>query len=394
MLEVIVAELVNITIPKTTIGIGTIKNIGQEAQKLGASKILVITDKGIVQASILGALKDSLQKTGIPFEIFDGCKPEPSIDITLDLANLIKKDNYDLLIGVGGGSNMDATKVASTFARSNTSFIEFMKNPRGTKVDGKAVAKILVPTTAGTGAEWSSAAVIYDKEGIGHPFALENNLADKVIIDPEMTFNLPAKITADTGFDALTHAIEAYTCSNANFFSDILASSAIRMISENLRLAFAKGSKNTEARFNMSAAAAMAMSAGISSGLGMCHFVGEYVQAKAHISHGASLALMLPAVMEFNLIGNLRKFAKIAEFMGEDVSSLSVLEAGDKSIKLVKKLVNDLGLPQTLKEVGIAESDIDLMAKHCYQDNSMVIKMWNPRDASEADIAKIFRMSL
>lgn len=386
-------SLTNIVIPNTTIGLGAINNIGKEAQRLDASKILIITDKGLVKTGIVAKVKALLDEAKLPADIYEDCQPEPPISIIEAISAMVKENGYDLLIGIGGGSNMDATKVASVFANSSISLSEYLKSHRGKRVEGKTILKILIPTTAGTGAEWSLAAIVYDSHGYGHPMGVEHP-ADKVIIDPELTVNLPQKITAETGFDALTHAIEAYTCSTANAFSDMLATTAIKLIGENLLLTYAKGAKNIEARYHMSLAAALAMNAAITGGMGMCHLISKGMQAKAHVSHGASLAIMLPAVMEYNLIGNPQRFARIAGLLGENVSGLSLMDAGAKAVSAVRRLISDLGLPKTMKEVGITEADINPMARQCYETDLMRIKMWNPRDAGEVDIARIYNSAL
>jgi alcohol dehydrogenase class IV len=384
----------NVRIPITSIGLGLVNSIGSEVLKFKATKVLLITDKGIVKAGLLEAIKKSIEKEKINFEIFEDCHPEPSITLVESIIAKIKSGNYDLLIGIGGGSNMDATKAASVFAYADMRLGDFIKSPRGTVVKGKVIPKILVPTTAGTGSEWSFVAVIYDNNNLGRPAALDQYLADKVIIDPEMTRYLPPKITADTGFDALTHATEAFTNRSANPFSDMLASTAIKLIGQNLYRAYVKGPDDIESRYNMALAACTGMNAAIASGMGLCHLVSEYVQTKAHISHGASLSIMLPAVMEFNSIGNPQKFANIAELLGENISGLSVKEAGAKSILAVRKLIDNVKLPKTMREVGIKEADIDAMAKHCYETNSMVIKLWSPREVTEKDILTIFKAAL
>jgi alcohol dehydrogenase len=384
---------IEVKIPSTSIGLGSIKNIGTEVLKFDAHNILVITDKGIVSAGILEPIKASLNQVKINYKIFDNCSPEPSIDLIMSLTSRIKFGEYDLLVGVGGGSNMDATKAASVFTYSDLSLKDFLKSPRGSAVKGKVIPKILIPTTSGTGSEWSKVAVVYDENRMGLPISMEQYNADRVIIDSELTRNLPPKITADTGFDALTHAIEAFTCKNANFISDMLASSAIKLVGQNLFRAYIKGSEDIESRYYMSLSACIGMNAAVTAGMGLCHIVGEYVQAKAHISHGASLAIMLPAVMEFNLTGNPQKFANIAELFGENISGLSNEEAGAKSIFAVKKLIDKVKLPKTMRDVGIKEDDIEMMAKHCFETNLMVIKLWTAQNVSESNIKQIFHSS-
>lgn len=385
--------IINTKIPNTSIGLGLIKNISSEITKLKASKVLLTTDKGIVKAGLLQPIKTSLDQAKIIYGIFDDCLPEPTISVIQSLIQVIKFGSYDLLIAVGGGSIMDATKAASVFTYSDMTLVDFIKAPRGTVIQGKVIPKILVPTTAGTGSEWSQVAVVYDENGIGLPGGMDQYGADRVIIDPELTRNLPPKITAETGFDALTHAIEAFTCKNANFFSDMLASSAIRLVGQNLFKAFIKGQEDMESRYYMSLAACMGMNAAITAGMGLCHVIGENVQAKAHISHGASLAITLPAVMEFNLTSNPQKFANIAELLGENITDLSYEEVGSKSILAVKKLIDKIKLPKSMRDVGILKDDIETMAKHCFERDSIVIRMWTTRNVSELDLKQIFLSS-
>ncbi len=391
-------ESVNVRIPNTNIGLGKIDTLGNEVLKFKANKVLLITDQGIVKAGLLESIKKSIAKENINLEIFEGSHPEPSIPLIESIITKIISGNFDLLIGVGGGSNMDATKVASAFAYGDPNLSAFVESPQGTIVKGRVVSKILIPTTAGTGSEWSSAAVIYDKSEYPRPFGHERFWADKVIIDPQLTINLPQKLTADTGFDALTHAIEAYTSVNGNVISSMLAGTAIKLIRQNLRLAYAKGNTTIEARYNMSVAAAMAMNAAVSSGGGgggiSCHQISGDVQGKARISHGASLAIMLPAVMEYNMNGRLQKTAEIAALLGEDTTGLSLPEAGAKAITAVRKLIGDLGLPRKMSEVGITGADIAPMAKSYYETAVLRKKIRNPQDPSEADITRVYKSAL
>jgi alcohol dehydrogenase class IV len=173
----------------------------------------------------------------------------------------------------------------------------------------------------------------------------------------------------------------------------MLASSSIRLVGQYLYRAYSKGQEDIESRYYMSLAACIGMNAAVTAGMGLCHILGEYVQAKAPISHGASLAIILPAVMEFNLAGNPQKFANIAELVGENITGLSDEEAGAKSILAVRKLIDQVKLPKTMRDVGIKEDDIETMTKHSFESNSMVMKMWTIRDVSESDISKIFHSS-
>ena len=389
------SELINVKIPDTVIGLGAVRKIADIAKSLDASKILILTDPGIIKAGLINAVKEPLEKAGLNFVIIDSCKEEPPIPVLEEISIKAREGNYDLIIGIGGGSVMDTAKVISATALSDMSIKDYISTPFHDKIEGKIVPKILVPTTAGTGSEWSIVTTVYDHErGMVHVIQAWENSADRVIIDPELTFKMPQRLTADTGIDALAHSIEAYTSAAANFFSDMLASTAIKMISENLRLVYAKGQLNKEARYNMSIAASLAMNAVVTGGIGLSHIINDVLGPKTGVSHGTTVSLTLPAVMEYNLISNPSKFAVIASLMGENINGLSTLDAAAKSVKALKRLIKDLNLPQKLSQVGIKESDIAGLAKMCCKSEQPVIDAVNPRDATEEDIARILRASL
>lgn len=387
------APFINVTIPDTTIGLGALSTVVDEARKFGAQKILIITDENLIKVGILEPITSSLEKAGLNFDIYDGCNPEPPVSIIEELTDKVRAGDYDLLIGVGGGSNMDTTKAVSILVHSGLKIWDVI-GKIGMHIEGRILPKILVPTTSGTGAEWSGVVIVYDDNHENEYMVMTSGiLAEKVILDPELTKNLPAEITADSGFDALTHAIEAYTSRGANVFSDMMASTAIKLVSENLRHAYTKGSYDMNARYNMSLAAALAMNSMATGGLGICHPLNELIQTKTHISHGKALAVLLPSVMEFNMSGNPDKFAKIAELMGEDITGLSLPEAAAKSVEAIKKLIRDLDLPQRMGDVGITEADLPGLAKEAYETRSFLFG-GNTRDVNESDLVYIFRLAL
>lgn len=387
-------RLVNVKIPDTIIGLGAISNIGDIAKSFAASKILILTDKGIVKAGIINAIKAPMEKAGLKFEVFDGCKEEPPIPLLEEISKKVKEGNYDLLIGIGGGSAMDTAKVVSVTALTGMTMSDYISVGFHHGIKGKIIPKILIPTTSGTGSEWSVATPVYDQDGKAYVVQARENMADKVIIDPELTATLPPRVTADTGIDALAHAIEAYTSATANVFSDMLATTAITMISENLPQAYAKGKQNIGARYNMSVAAALAMNAVTSGGIGLSHLINTFLGTKTRVSHGTAVSLTLPAVMEYNLISNPDKFADIAELMGENIDGLSTLDAATLSVEAVKRLINNLNLPRNLSDIGIKEADIPELARRCCQEAQPAIDALNPRDAHEEDIIKILKASL
>lgn len=381
---------ININIPNTTFGIGTATGIGETVKMFRSQKTLIITDKNLTQVGVVKPIVTSLEKCGIQYDLYDGCTPEPTISNVEALADKVKNGGYDLLIGVGGGSNLDTTKIVSVLAYSSLKVMD-MVGKLGMPIEGRIVTKILIPTTSGTGAEWSQVVIIYeDNHEDEYMIMTSGILPDMVIIDPELTLNLPAEITADSGFDALTHAIEGFTCRNANSFSDMMASTAIRLVGENLRQVYINGSNDINARTNMSLAAALAINSMATGGFGICHPLSEIIQTKVHISHGKALSVLLPAVLEFNIPANPEKFIKIAELLGENISGLSVADATRKSVEAIKSLIRDLGLPQTLREVGVKENEIPELARVAYATRLPAFG-GNPRDVQESDLENIYK---
>ncbi len=383
-------DFVNLRIPGTVIGLGAINNIGDVIKQFDPAKVLVVTDPGIVKAGIIDAIKLPLENVGCKFDIFDSCETEPSISSIEALGQYVRAGKYDLLIGFGGGSVMDTVKTVSLIAANDGISVYDLINGQDVK---KTIPKILIPTTAGTGSEWSIAAVVSDdKAGKMTKLILTpKNYPDAVIIDPELTVNLPKKVTADTGIDALTHAIDSFTGIEANMMTEIFKGTAIQLIAENLPLVYARGN-NLEARYKMSVAAAFAMCGGGKPGLALVHFLGEPLGKKSHITHGMTCALLLPHVMEFNLISNPGKFAKIAELMGEEVRGLSLLDAAAKSVEAVRRLIKDLGMPQKLSDastIKITEADIPAMVEEVHTKHKI-----NPRDVSSEDITKLFEATI
>ena len=389
-------NFINVKIPDTIIGFGAINRLGELVEKFEARKILVITDRGIVKAGIVDMIKVPLEKARCNFDLYDKCEPEPPYNSLMKLADSIRAGKYDLLIGVGGGSVMDATKVASQLALNEGVAVPDLISGKALK---KSLPKILIPTTAGTGSEWSKMAVVYDDKvdnevDMTKVYISEQNFADAVVIDPELTMNLPQRITADTGMDALTHAIEAYTCRLANVMSDMFAGTAIKLIAQNLRLAYNNGKNDSQARYNMSVAASLAMNASVMSGLGMAHFANEPLGKKAKISHGAACTLMLPHVMQFNLVATPEKFAQIAEMMGENIDGLSITDAAQKSVEAVKRLAKDIGMKRGLSDTKMSDADIVSMVESVHKHSGPVINMMNPRDVSPDDTKSLFVLAI
>jgi alcohol dehydrogenase len=393
MQEARMADTISLNIPRTIMGAGAIRNLGDIIRGFAPAKILLVTDAGIVRAGLAGLVKSAMENSGYRPHVFDGCQPEAPLSVIEALNRKVRAGKYDLLIGLGGGSTMDTTKVASITAMSGLSLAALLEGRPAKSV----IAKILMPTTAGTGSEWSNVAVVTDDRNARPPktrvIVSHQNFADAVIVDPELTLNLPPKITADTGMDALIHAIEAYTSPLANTVSDMLAETAIKLISGSLRQAYTQGNKNIEARTNLSIAASLAMHAVVLASVGLAHFMNVPLGKKAEIAHGSACYVLLPAVMEFNMASNPARYAKIAALMGEDISRLSVSEAAHKSVEAVKRLAADLAMPQKSK-VRITDADINAMVDELFESQGPIINIQNPRPVTREDAKRIYLTAL
>jgi alcohol dehydrogenase class IV len=373
---------------KTYFGIGAVEKIREAIKVLKVSNALIITDRGVINADLVDTLMKELRSTTVKTSIFDEVEPEPTVESVENAAKSLEKTGgVDLLIAVGGGSVMDTAKCVNIVAMNGGSILDYeydIENPRPIR---KLFPFIAVPTTAGTGSEATIWAVFIDAKRKLKTGATDPKLiADVAILDPNMTKTMPPTLTAATGMDALTHAIEAYVSIYANPITDAFSVQAIKLIAESLRTAVEDG-ENMEARANMILASFMAGSAFSNSSLGIVHEMAEVLGGFYRISHGITNTLVLPHVMEFNLSANVEKFTKIAEFMGADVNGLDVNEASKKSVSAVKELSRDIGLPQTLREVGVKREDIPALVERTFK---WANESGNPREVSTKQLRALY----
>jgi alcohol dehydrogenase class IV len=369
-------------------GIDAVNGVAAEVKQLGGKKVLIVTDPGLIEAGLVEAIKASLDSGGIAFSLYDQVEPEPPARIVDQCTRYLKDENCDLIIGVGGGSSLDVAKGASIMATNEGSILDYSGADVVTK---RGLPKILIPTTAGTGSEVTRILVITDEaSNIKKAVYSKHVLSDVAIVDPMMTLSMPPKVTADTGIDALVHAIEAYVSANATPFSDILAIEAITLIAENVPMAFAKG-ENVEARYHMSLAATISGLAFSSGGLGAVHALSNPLGIEYHLPHGRTNAIMLPHVMTYNLIGNPTKFAWIAEAMGEEVEGLSPMEAGALAVEAVKELLNQLNISIRLRDYDIPQKEIPKLVEGTMTVSRLFVP--NPRNLTQEDVEEIFRVA-
>ncbi len=373
---------------KISIGIGAAKQVGVDAKALGGKKALIVTDPGVVKAGLIDGIQESLESENVHTGIFDRVIAEPPARVIDESAQIARKEGYDIIIGVGGGSSLDAAKGASIMAVNKGKVLDYAGIDT---VPKKGLTKILVPTTSGTGSEVTRVFVVTDEAEKTKKVVYSNlNLADVAIVDPLLTISMPSVVTADTGVDALVHAIETYVSVNATPFSDILAIEAIRLIAEGLPVAYAKGN-NIEARYNMALAANLAGLAFTSGGLGAVHGLAYVLGTGYHMSHGRSNAIMLPHVMDYNRIGDLNKYARIGKAMGEGIQGLSAYEAAGKAVDAVKKLIAAVNISIKLPDYGIRKGDLPKLVEGGMKQARLFVP--NPRDLTKEDVRKIYEMT-
>ena len=370
---------------KTILAQGAAAQIGPEAKKLGGTKALVVTDQGVVKAGLADPVKDSLTAAGLTVGVYDGVLPEPPARVIDECAGIFRGGGYDLCLGLGGGSSLDSAKMVAALAVNPGSVLDYVGMDM---VPKKGAPLILVPTTAGTGSEATRVMVFTDESDNTKKVVYSDLLlSDLSILDPKLTLSMPASVTADTGLDALVHAIETYVSVNTTPYAEILSLQAIAMIAEHLPKAYAKGS-SLLARYNMLLAANLSGSAFASGGLGAVHGLAYVLGTEYHMSHGRSNAIMLPHVMEFNLSGNLEKYANIAQAMGEETLGLSPYEAASLSVEAVRSLMAALNVSDCLEDYGISREDLPKLVKGGMAQARLFVP--NPRDLNNADVEQIY----
>jgi alcohol dehydrogenase class IV len=373
---------------KILFGIDAVKGVAAEVKQLGGRKVLIVTDPGLVKAGLIEAIKAPLDSEGIPFSLFERVEPEPPARVVDQCTQYLRDEDCDVIIGVGGGSSLDVAKATSIMATNEGSVLDYAGIDM---VPKRGLPKILIPTTAGTGSEVTRVLVITD-EASNIKIAVYSSyaLSDVAIVDPIMTLSMPPTVTADTGIDALVHAIETYVSMSATPFSDILAIEAITLIGENVTKAFAKG-ENVEARYQMSLAASISGLAFGSGGVGAVHALSNPLGIEYHLTHGRTNAIMLPHIMAFNLIGNATKFALIAEALGEEPEGLSPMEAAGLAVEAVKELLSQLKISIRLRDYDIPEKDIPKLVEGAMKVSRLFVP--NPRNLTKEDVEDIYRMA-
>lgn len=367
-------------------GAGCIQQLPDEIKQMGHKKPLIVTDKGLIAAGVVKRITNILEEAKIEYEIFDGIQPNPRDTTVMEAARFAEEKNIDMMIAIGGGSSMDTAKAVGVILKEGGQIGDYEGLGKVTKPITDLVA---IPTTVGTGSEVTFWSVITDtkrhfKMSVGSPLIA----ARLALVDPDLVETLPPSIIAATGMDALTHAIEGYTCKISEPITDACGIYAIEMIGQNIRNAVYNS--DPDARGKMLLGSLIAGICFGNSDIAGVHCMGEAMGGLYDLPHGISMAIMLPYVMEYNYVACIDKFIKIAKALGENIDGLADRDAAYKAVEAVKKLNKDLAIP-TLKEVNVKEEDIPELAKRSSVNVSVDS---NPRKAGEDDFRKIFEAAM
>lgn len=378
-------------VPRAIItGSGSSEQVGEELKKLNLKKALIVTDRNQVKLGIIDGALASLRQSGLAYAIYGGVNTEPVVEHVQEGLKAFRENKCDCLLAIGGGSPMDTAKAISVMASNPGSIENYMGLG---KVPQKGRPVIAMPTTAGTGSEVTPFTIITDtkrdlKMLIGSPFLMP----EMAIVDPQLTVLLPPDVTAATGIDALTHAIEAYVSVKAQAMSDVFCLAAIELIAGNLRKAWSDG-KDLEAREKMMMGALMAGIAFSNSSVALVHGMARPIGAYFHVRHGASNAALLGTVMEFSLEGNPARYARIAPAMGVETKALSEMAAAKQGAAAVKKLIKDVRIP-SLRELGVDKARLEKLAPKMSDDAiASGSPANNPRLATREEIIELYKVA-
>ena len=368
-------------------GAGSRKVIAEEVAKRGYKKALIVTDKDLIKFGVADQVIAVLKDANIPYEIFDEVKPNPTVKNVKAGIAAFQAAGADFMIAIGGGSSMDTSKAIGIII-NNPEFSDVVSLEGVANTKKKSVPVIALPTTAGTAAEVTINYVITDEENVKKMVCVDpNDIPTLAIIDPELMLSMPRGLTASTGMDALTHAIEGLITLGAWEMSDMFETKAIEMIAKWLPKAVENPS-DIEARDGMATAQYIAGMAFSNVGLGLVHGMAHPLGAYYDIPHGVANALLLPFVMEYNKEAAKAKYRTIAEAMGVDTSSMSDDEAADAAVKAVKELAIRVRIPQHLSEIGVPESGLPTLAQAAFND---VCTPGNPRQTNVEEILAIYK---
>lgn len=369
-------------------GKGAINAVVEEIQARNAKKAFVCSDPDLVKFNVTAKVTNLLEKANIPFELYTNIKPNPTIENVQTGVKAFKNSNADIIVAVGGGSSMDTAKAIAIIA-TNPEFADVRSLEGVAPTKNKCAPIIAVPTTAGTAAEVTINYVITDEEKNRKMVCVDvHDIPVVAVVDPDMMSTMPASLTAATGMDALTHAIEGYITKGAWELSDMFHLKAIEIIARSLEAAVAN---KEEGRKDMALGQYVAGMGFSNVGLGIVHSMAHPLGALYDTPHGIANAIILPTVMEYNADATGEKYRDIAKAMGvKNVDDMSLADVRTAAVNAVKRLSKAVGIPTTLKGI-VKEEDLDFLSESAYAD---ACRPGNPKDTSVADIKALYKSLL
>lgn len=373
---------------KIEFGIGAAGEVAEHVKSYGADRTLLVVDPGLLSTEVAERVTTPLEKSSVDYVVFSEIEPEPDargVEAGLELA---RSEGCEAVVGVGGGSTLDTAKAISVMLRNKGHIRDYAGE---NQIPNPGAPIIALPTTAGTGSEVTIWSVIAEKDkktkyGVGSPYMT----ATLALCDPQLTVTLPPHITAFSGIDALSHALESYVNKATQPISEALSIQAMELVARSLRVAVVDG-ENIQARSDMLLASLMAGISFNSTRLGIAHALAMPLGANYKMPHSVIITTLLPEVMKFNLIGNLAKYIRIASILGERPDTLPDREAAELSVMAIRKLIEDVGASDSLANYGVRDEHLQGLAEDGIATGNIPV---NPRTPTVEDLVDIMRKSM
>ena len=381
-------NVINFQTPSIIFGMDTLNQVGLEAKKLGAKRVLFVTGPNVQRSGYVEKVESLLKKESIEVKVVmpERNTPEPTTDIPEKLRDVAKEMEADLIIGMGGGSVLDVAKMTASLMNNPLTVREYFGKER---VPNKGLPTILIPTTAGTGSEVTKHAIFLDeKANVKKAVASSNIMPIVAIIDPLTTVTCPSKVTADSGFDAFLHAAEPFVSKAANPLTDVIALESINLITKWIGPAYADG-ENLEARYYMALGSLLAGLVLNNSGTSLIHALAYPIGGEYHVPHGPSLTCLVNSCFDYIMVAKQERFVQIAKAMGENTEGLSDREAARLALDAINEVLLRLNLPRSLTDLNITDkSKVDQWAIDGYSEQRLLSR--SARKLSVEDIKKIY----
>ena len=370
---------------RNVFGEGAVQEAGTLMQTLHVKRVMIVTDAFLASSGMAGQVQEVLHRAEIESVVFGGAEPNPTDLNVRSGVDFFRRHGCDGLISLGGGSSHDCAKGIGLVASNGGEIADYEGVDKSTR---DMVPLMAINTTAGTASEITRFCIITDTRRKVKMAIVDWRVTPRIAInDPTLMKGMPTGLTAATGMDAMTHAIEAYVSTNANVLTDSAALMAVKMIYQYLPKAVANGDY-MKARDKMAYAQYLAGIAFNNASLGYVHAMAHQLGGYYNLPHGVCNAILLPYVEEFNLIGNLNRFRDLAQAMGEQIDGLSTGDAAAKAIQAIRTISRQVGIPSDLKQLGVKPEDFEIMAENSMKD---VCCLTNPRKATKAQIIEIYR---